>query len=864
MSVQIQKTFQDNCKTPLNRQGSSNEFANSKLSDIGGVESTIFTPYAFIVNQELPNFPGGVGEAQDGTRDTITDVDYIFQYEPDLDYISSVCKVDFKFNVCLTLLDESDDAFSNSPYGHVYCYVYKGVDWAEAYSKGPINTSTSSIPFTGNDCNVPFITKVFTATHYYNGGVKDHQSESVEYHAEVPFNRGDKLFVFVYLDAQYGMQFGLNIYSGEYNTRFSPFAIDGFLAFPLTGFMGSSQVDAPYAPAAPYTAYTDNTWISNGICLSVRNSIGSTTPFVVTVNTFPGITAGVFYLKQSGYSPIKIVAASGVTLTFTGSDTTTNVGALVEVHMSSATAGVVTIYPLGYKPSANFTVTADQSYCRIEILSQVAPADPSNVYMVNEALSRAAEIITNGQMRVKSDYLGRTDSQPYTSSTDGAGSLECLTNGLLIRNYSPVKALYWGNFSTPTTVIPGTSHTPALSELTSGSPASAFYQFTNSAAITFTIPTNGTAALPIGTQILIQQSGTGLITIDPQDTGGEVVIIDCPDNNLVSAGVNTYMMITKVADNEWLLASHAPMFASFRQMFADLHAIHALGMAIEPDADRSGYDRLRVEPIEYFYNNTVLMTCENVDMVERDAEDGNMIAYLNIGYQKWEAEGTNGLDEFATKRQYRTGIKAIDTAMDKISRMVASGYAIETTRRKFFMANTTDWRFDKDMFIICLKRNGDGSLAVEQGDITDPYNIIDPATTYNWRISPVRNALRWAWFILQTLINPSTAKLIFNSGDGNFYARGEQTTDPLESGPLSESGNIDLADYASAKAPLFKPELVKFKYPLGYTQWTSIYANPYGLIGYSVNGSAVQYGWIQDLKYSVFKGTAEFTLKPKI
>jgi hypothetical protein len=57
----------------------------------------------------------------------------------------------------------------------------------------------------------------------------------------------------------------------------------------------------------------------------------------------------------------------------------------------------------------------------------------SNVYMIHELLSRVTESITDNCIRAKSNYYGRTDSQPFAFDEDGCGSLRCLTSGLKIR-----------------------------------------------------------------------------------------------------------------------------------------------------------------------------------------------------------------------------------------------------------------------------------------------------------------------------------------------------------------------------------------------------------------------------------------------
>jgi hypothetical protein len=85
----------------------------------------------------------------------------------------------------------------------------------------------------------------------------------------------------------------------------------------------------------------------------------------------------------------------------------------------------------------DFTITFDSDTFFTLTASKLCPNTRANVYMVNEALSHAAEAITDGCLRVKSDYYGRTDSEPYASDEDGCGSLRVLTSGLKIRRAEP-------------------------------------------------------------------------------------------------------------------------------------------------------------------------------------------------------------------------------------------------------------------------------------------------------------------------------------------------------------------------------------------------------------------------------------------
>lgn len=83
--------------------------------------------------------------------------------------------------------------------------------------------------------------------------------------------------------------------------------------------------------------------------------------------------------------------------------------------------------------TAGFNIVFDRETSFLLSSVKECPPTDANVFMINETLSRATEVITNGCLKVQSDYYGRTDSQPYAADSDGCGSLRVLTNGLKIR-----------------------------------------------------------------------------------------------------------------------------------------------------------------------------------------------------------------------------------------------------------------------------------------------------------------------------------------------------------------------------------------------------------------------------------------------
>lgn len=96
------------------------------------------------------------------------------------------------------------------------------------------------------------------------------------------------------------------------------------------------------------------------------------------------------------------------------------------------------------------TITAEvlfdvESYVNISG-NRLCPATDTEYYMVHENLSRVVESITNGCARVKSEYYGRTESQPFAFPDDGCGSLRFLTSGLKIRKAE--QDYYFASFKT--------------------------------------------------------------------------------------------------------------------------------------------------------------------------------------------------------------------------------------------------------------------------------------------------------------------------------------------------------------------------------------------------------------------------------
>ena len=101
-----------------------------------------------------------------------------------------------------------------------------------------------------------------------------------------------------------------------------------------------------------------------------------------------------------------------------------------------------------------------------------------------------------------------------------------------------VNDLAFGQFNAQT----GTSYTLVLTDVAK------VLSLTNAAAITLTVPPNGTVAFPVGTQILLYQGGAGQVTITP----GSGVTIRSQGSRLKITDQYSVAGLLKLATDEWV------------------------------------------------------------------------------------------------------------------------------------------------------------------------------------------------------------------------------------------------------------------------------------------------------------------------
>lgn len=308
---------------------------------------------------------------------------------------------------------------------------------------------------------------------------------------------------------------------------------------------------------------------------------------------------------------------------------------------------------------------------------------------------------------------------------------------------------------------------------------------------------------------------------------------------------------------------------SMQDCLKSLNGILPIGYGVEDDPHRSGYKVVRIEDFKYFYKNNIVFVADEVNNIETDSSFDETFYKFVSGYKTWKASQYNGLDDFFSSSEWHTSLNSTSNEVDATSSFIGSPFCIEAQRR--ISKTSEDSQYDTYIFMIMYGLNwnsGANQFILEQGGLQSYANFLFPDDIYNVRLSPVRNAMRWFAHILSNYRQYTNGKLKFSSGEGNYTAVTQMPASQgniIENQPIAENAYIDLSKFAHPTEyyPLWFYETVTFDYPLSYADFKNILQNPYGLIQYS-QGGVVAYGWIDELKYALTKGTATFTLKKKL
>lgn len=285
---------------------------------------------------------------------------------------------------------------------------------------------------------------------------------------------------------------------------------------------------------------------------------------------------------------------------------------------------------------------------------------------------------------------------------------------------------------------------------------------------------------------------------------------------------------------------------SFKETFDELDKIFCLGWAFEWTGTEW---KIRVEPREYFYQNEISQTFENVGEVTQMAKVDKLINNITLGYNpNWKNIQISGAWAIHTDRNYFVANRAMNEGstanLDIRTNFIAEGYAIEFSRRLSSISNgggSSDRPNDYNTFLIWLNRNeleidnvestcfripGEtGNVTFAPGTVSMPSNLLTYSSSpfnnlYNIFHTPARVAGRW-WKVLgQHTYGLVDRKLQYQVGEyqTNYSSSISNSVEPCIQFPSDEEVFENTDIYAEILNPdydyvLFKPIQVEFSYP---------------------------------------------------
>lgn len=335
---------------------------------------------------------------------------------------------------------------------------------------------------------------------------------------------------------------------------------------------------------------------------------------------------------------------------------------------------------------------------------------------------------------------------------------------------------------------------------------------------------------------------------------------------------------------------------TWKQTFEDLDKIFCLGWAFEWTGTEW---KIRVEPREYFYQNSISQVFANVGEVDQMAKVDILKNNITLGFtDKWKNIQLSGVFAIHTDRNYFTNNRAMNenssAKLDMRSGIIAEGYAIEFSRRLSgitFGGATSDRPNDYETFIIWLNRQEvtletiegtcfnlpqeTGTVTFIPGQISMPSSFIAFSSSplqnlYNIWHTPARVGMRW-WKVLGMhtygLTTPSLQYQVGQYQTG-YYSQIDDATEPcqqyLADTPLYE--NVSLSEgvlRAGEKEYLFKPIGIEFSYPQSLCDFLTLSQDEQYRKVRLTSGSLDLQGFIQEATNQPEDssgGTTKFTL----
>ncbi len=319
-----------------------------------------------------------------------------------------------------------------------------------------------------------------------------------------------------------------------------------------------------------------------------------------------------------------------------------------------------------------------------------------------------------------------------------------------------------------------------------------------------------------------------------------------------------------VANGWWIRRFESSLDRKLASSFTDsaksVNAMFGLDYMIEKVGNE---ERVRFEPLEFFYNPSITITLPNVvkDLEITKAKEFMYSSY-EFGYEKGgsDYEEATGIKEYNGKIEY---FNELDTEkkLSKLSKIRGDSSGPEFARRQSKLTHPEkDTRYDDDLFAFITK-NGNTDVLLErkwQDDFDEPpTGIYDPDSATNLIITPARMMERRPFWIAGALHQYQNSYIRYASANCNSNLQTKKNGKYLK-----ENGDVKVSDYGSSLLTMYWAKFthhVDFELSKKLREKTIINGeevyNFLGMVEFRVAANTFRHGWLFEVKES---GKGEF------